>query len=112
MSLFDDRIRNYAVEPAIKAGAAAAAVILVAVLLRVPRPPSVRADTAFIGTFFLVFLPYTTWRIIQRARNPSRYRAAEPLVPLDEDSREWWRVTTVGVLSGVLVVLGLWLAAR
>ena len=38
MSVFDDRVMNYAVEPAGKAAGLAAAVAIAAILLHVPRP--------------------------------------------------------------------------
>src|SRR2546430_10222331 len=71
MSVFDDRVTNYAVEPAAKAGGLAAGVILLATIFHVPRPVGVRAEVLFVGTFFAVFLGYLVWRVIRRAQDGS-----------------------------------------
>ena len=112
MSVFDDRVTNYAVEPAAKAGGLAAGVILLATIFHVPRPVGVRAEVLFVGTFFAVFLGYLVWRVIRRAQDGSLYRArATGLTTLDEDTSDARRITGVGVLTGGMVVLSLWLAA-
>jgi len=110
MSLFDDRVTNYAVEPAAKAGGLAAGVILLAVILHIPRPIAVRADMLFVGTFFVVFFGYLTWRLIRRARDRSLYRASGKALTLDDDVSDIHRITAVGLCSGVLVVAALWLS--
>jgi hypothetical protein len=111
MSVFDDRVANYAVEPAAKAGGAAAAVIMLAAVLHLPRPPGVRVGTVLAGTFFVVFLSYLIWRIVRRARDGSLYRATGALTTLAEDRSDVRRITAVGLVAGALVVTGLWIAA-
>ena len=109
MSVLDDRVNNYAVEPAAKAGGLAAAVILLALILHVPRPASVRADVLLVGSFFVVFLGYLTWRRIRRARDKSAYRASGNALTLDDDIPDIRRITAVGLVSGASIVAVLWL---
>ncbi len=87
--MFDDRVMNYAVEPAGKAAGLAAAVVIVAILLHVPRP-----------------------LLVRRARNPSLYRASGNALTLDDDKSDAKRIVAVGLSTGVLVVGALWFIAR
>jgi len=110
LSVFDDRVTNYAVEPAAKAGGLAAGVILLAVILHIPRPVAIRPGTLFVATFFVVFLGYLTWRIIRRAGDKALYRASGKALTLDDDVSDTRRITAVGFFSGVIVVAALWLS--
>ena len=89
---------NYAVEPAGKAAGLAAAVVIVAILLHVPRPFS--AKLLLAGTFFAVFFGYLIWRLVRRARNPSLYRASGNALTLDDDKSDAKRIVAVGLSTG------------
>ena|SRR2546425_11298394 len=110
MSVFDDRVMNYAVEPAGKAAGLAALVAMVAILLHVPRPVS--AKVLIIGTFFAVFFAYLLWRLVRRARDPGLYRASGNALTLDDDVADAKRIVAVGLSAGLVVVGALWIAAR
>ncbi len=110
MSVFDDRVMNYAVEPAGKAAGLAAAVAIAAILLHVPRPFSPKILLA--GTFFAVFVGYLIWRLVRRARNPSLYRASGSALTLDDDKSDARRIVAVGLGTGMILVGALWIIAR
>ncbi len=109
----DSKLSRYAIPQGVMAGGVAMFLVIIGARwlnldLALRRSYNGRF-VLMVGTFLLVACITILWRIVRRARNPSRYRASGKAWTVDEDPRDSGRALLMGFTLGALILAVLWL---